>query len=118
MARILVLVEADPYAGWRAAETLDQALAALAFEHEVSVLFLGMGAQCLVPGQHAEVLALRDVASGFRALTAHGVHRIGADERALRGAGLGDRVPSMAVERLDAAGCARWLREAEVVLSG
>jgi sulfur relay protein TusC/DsrF len=118
MAQILVVVDADPYAGWRATETLDLALAALAFEHEVSVLFVGSGVHCLVPAQRPHDLALRDVASGFRALLAHGVTRVGAAERALRDHGLSSVALSMPVARLDDAGCAHWLREAEVVLGG
>lgn len=71
MARVLVVFrEGSAHAG-RVRDGIDLALAALAFDHEVRVLFTGAGTALL----HEE----GELAANLRALSYHGATAVGAD---------------------------------------
>ncbi len=55
-SKLLVAVRHAPYGGSLAKTAIDTALAAAAFEQDVSVLFLGAGVLNLVPGQDGHAL--------------------------------------------------------------
>ena len=115
MARILLLFSHATHDGWRAREGLDAGLAALAFDHELSLLFVGAGV-CLLRTTPQAAPGLRDWGASLGALGAHGAERVGAAADALAAHGLaGARLRLDAIE-LDAAQRSDWIRSADVVL--
>jgi tRNA 2-thiouridine synthesizing protein C len=115
MARVLLLFTHAPHDGVRAREGLDAGLAALAFEHELSVLFAGAGVALLRPGVQAAT-GLRAWTAGLRALPVHGADRIGADGEALAVHGIDPGAALMPVQSLSAAARRQWIADADVIL--
>lgn len=116
MSRILVLFRHAAHDRGRARDGLDAALAALAFEHAVDVLFVGAGVGLLRDAAQGSALQ-RDWTPGLRALPRHGVERVGADAEALAAHGLDRGRLALPAQALDAPQRARWLAEADVVLA-
>jgi tRNA 2-thiouridine synthesizing protein C len=118
MARVLVVFRQGPHGSVRAREGLEVALAALAFEHEVSVYFCGDGVALLRRGQHTDAALVKDFCRGFRALGLHGLRRAGVSADAMREHGLsrGGLLLDDAVA-LNAAQAAAWMSEADAVFS-
>lgn len=116
MARVLLLFSQGPDAGGAGREGLDAGLAALAFDHQLAVLFEGAGAT-LLRAVHAPGDGLPDWRRGLRTLPLHGASPIGVDAGALAAHGLDAAALLMPVETLDAAARRRWLAEADVVLA-
>jgi tRNA 2-thiouridine synthesizing protein C len=115
MANILVLFRHGAHDRGRARDGLDAALAALAFEHELDVLFVGDGVSLLRDAAQSAPLQ-RDWTPGLRALPRHGARRLGADRDALAAHGLERGPLALPVEVLDPATRARWMAQADVVL--
>jgi tRNA 2-thiouridine synthesizing protein C len=115
MARILLLFTQGPDAGGAAREGLDAGLAALAFDHELGVLFEGAGVALLRP-PHPPGAGLPDWRRGLRTLPLHGAAAIGADAGALRAHALDRDALLLPAVPLDAAARRRWLADADVVL--
>jgi sulfur relay protein TusC/DsrF len=84
---LLVVLRAGPHASLRGLEARDFALAALAFEHRVSLLLLGDGIGMLQRGQAPAPIEREDSVPGMRALLHHGLERIVVldDDLAARG---------------------------------
>jgi tRNA 2-thiouridine synthesizing protein C len=116
MARILVLFRHAALDRGRGRDGLDAALAALAFEHAVDVLFVGAGVSLLRDVAQGAPLQ-RDWTPGLRALPRHGVERLGVDAEALTSLGMDPRRLALPAQVLDAPGRARWMAEADVVLA-
>jgi tRNA 2-thiouridine synthesizing protein C len=116
MSRILLLFSHATHDGWRAREGVDAGLAALAFEHELSLLFVGAGVCLLRPGAQGTE-GLRDWAPALRGLAVHGAERIGADAEALTAHGLHGAPLRLHALTLDAAQRRDWIRSADVVLA-
>lgn len=104
MAGVLVVFRNGPSDALRVRDCLDLALAALAFDHSVRVLFTGEGAE-LLRGED------RELSANLRALAFHGAEAIGVDVAlAVPGA------PVLAAQPLDAATRSAWLAAADHVL--
>lgn len=104
MSRVVVVFRAGPAEALRARDCLDLALAAIAFDHSVRVLFTAGGA-ALLRGADSELSA------NLRALAFHGAEAIGVDAAL---AVPGD--PVLAAEPLDDATRSAWLAAADHVL--
>jgi tRNA 2-thiouridine synthesizing protein C len=117
MARVLVVFSQPPHGGTRAREGLDLALAAIAFDHEVSVYFCGEGIGLLRSGQDTRGALLKDWCRAFRALPVHGLHRAGAASVDLNAQDVSPGALLLDVQSLVADEAARWLAEADVVFS-
>lgn len=118
MARVTVLFGDGPYGSARGLDALDATLAAIAFEHEVSALFIGAGVALLRTGQDPAALGAKRWTDALRALPVYGIARVGADAAALARHGLDRGALLLAAEPLDDAAMARWIAESEVVLGG
>lgn len=116
MARLLLLFSHGPDPGGAARDGLDAGLAALAFDHGLSVLFEGAGVTLLRPA-HAPGEGLPDWRRALRTLPLHGAAPVGADAAALAAHGLDPAALLLPAEPLDAAARARWIAEADVVLA-
>jgi len=103
MARVLVLFRAGPAQADRVRDCLDLALAAIAFDHDVRVLFTGDGV-ALVRGDDAGLTA------NLRALAFHGASAIAVDAAFADGGAL-------AAQPLDADAQRAWLAAADHVLA-
>lgn len=115
MPRIVLLFAQGPDAGGAARDGLDAGLAALAFDHDLRVLFDGAGVSLLRP-LHAPGEGLPDWRRGLRALPLHGA-TIGADGAALALHGLDGGALLLDAQALDPGTRRRWLAEADVVLA-
>jgi predicted peroxiredoxin len=104
VARVLVVFRAGPAEPMRVRDCLDLALAAIAFDHSVRVLFTGAGAE-LLQGRDGELSA------NLRALAFHGAEAIGVDAAASVAGG-----PVLAAQPLDEAARSAWLATADHVL--
>lgn len=104
MANVVVVFRVGPEDGMRVRDCLDLALAAIAFDHDVRVLFTGAGAELLRGAD-------RDLSANLRALVFHGVEAIAVEASQ---AVAGD--PVLAAIALDEAGIRAWLATADHVL--
>ncbi len=118
MARVLVIFRHAPHGRVDARETLDVALAALAFDHAVSVYFCGAGVDCLRAEQAPDAIGAPAIARNLRALAAHGAERIGVDAEALRARGLSASDLQLPAIGLEGDTAAQWLADAEHVFNG
>ena len=100
MSRVLLVFSAPAQRLGRSRDGLDLALALLAFEHEVGVLFIGEGACLLAPGQDWAGIGLPETGRSLAALAHHGAVRVAASAACLAARGITDT--EIAVERLDA----------------
>jgi tRNA 2-thiouridine synthesizing protein C len=116
MKRVLVLFRSAPHGTSRAREGLDAALAALAFDQPLRVLFAGDGLYAIARAQDGTAAGAKPTAPGFRALPHHGAERVGALRADAEARGLGAADLALDVEWLDAAQARRWLAESDVVL--
>lgn len=81
--RVLVVLCEPPHAGARARERIDLVLMALAFELEVSVVFVGAGVlQLLRPDDRAD--SVHDHGAALGSLALYGIHGVYAEAEALR----------------------------------
>jgi sulfur relay (sulfurtransferase) DsrF/TusC family protein len=103
-----VLVVITAAAGARARDGLDAALAALAFEHRLSLLLLGDGVSALAPDQRPAAHGQADIGRGVAALAHHGAEAIAADAAALAARGI---AAPAGVRVLGADEIAPWIAE-------
>lgn len=115
MARLLLVFSRGPDAGGAGRDGLDAGLAALAFDHQLAVLFEGAGVSLLRPA-HAPGEGLPDWRRGLRTLPLHGAAPVGADAEALAAHGLDACTLLLPADALDAAARARWIADADAVL--
>lgn len=104
MANVVVVFRHGPADAMRVRDCLDLALAAIAFDHPVRVVFTGAGAELLRGAD-------RDLSANLRALAFHGAEAIAVDA-ALAVAG----DPVLAAQPLDDATMRTWLAAADHVL--
>ncbi len=115
--RIAVVCRQPPYGSSLAREALDAAMAAAAFDQQVSLIFLGDGVWQLCRRQRAEAIGQRSLEQQLATLPLYDVDRLYADADALRQRGLGSGDLSLPVEALDGDAIAALLRRQDVVLS-
>lgn len=108
MRAVLLIFSSAPWRGGRARDGLDLALALLAFDHPVSVLFVEDGVQLLVPGQSPGRSGLAEVARGLHALSHHGAKAMVASSDCLRGRGIA--ATDLAVECMEAVALGRFIK--------
>ena len=113
MSRVLVVFQHGPYGCLRPREGLDFALAAVAYEHRVRVLFVGAGLELLRRGQDPQSIAQNPYTQGFRALSLHGVEACGFDRQERQARGLRPEDLLIEGQDLDAAERQRWVRDAD-----
>ncbi len=107
MTAVLVIIASA--GGMSARDGIDAALAAIAYEHSVSVLLIADGV-CLLSAQHRpEMQGLPDLARGLAALLHHGAATIAASSECMRVREIFD--VAVAVQRLGA-------NELSVLISG
>ena len=116
MAEILLIFRRGPHDGLRSREGLDAALAALAFDHPLSVLFDSAGATLLRPAVDCADAGLSAWTMGLGALPLHGIRRCGVSEHALAVHGLRDQSLLLDAQVLDRAAAASWIAQSDVVL--
>lgn len=76
---LLVLVRYPPYGNSLARVSLDVALAAAAFDQEVSLLFLGDGVLQLLPEQDSRALGMKNQGRTLASLPLYDIDRVYAD---------------------------------------
>lgn len=113
MSRVLVMFTASAQHGGRTRDGIDLALALLAFDHQVGVLFIDDGVGMLVPDQATAVLGLPDCSRALAALAHHGAFPVAASADCLVARGIG--ATAIEVERLETAALASFLAEFEHV---
>lgn len=102
--RILVVFREGPAQAVRVRDGIDLALAALAFDHELDVLFTGDGAALL--------RETGELGANLRALAFHGAHAIGVDA-----ALAAPSSPVLDAQPLDAAAQRAWFACADHVFA-
>lgn len=100
MSRILIVFASAAFQGGRARDGLDAALAAIAFDHEVGVLFIHNGVNLLASAPEPKPFGLPDLGRGLGALIHHGAQALAASDFCMQARGI--KQTSIAVERLDA----------------
>ena len=99
MSRVLVIFASPP--GSSARDGIDAALAALAYDHSVSVMLVGNGVCLVAPGQQPQLHGVPDLARGLAALIHHGVDEVLVSAACLRVRGIA--VSGVAVRALESA---------------
>lgn len=107
MSRILVVIRSAPGPGAR--EAVDVSLAALAYEHEVSILLLGAGVAALQAIPAVASPPIPDLPRALEACRHHGLQRLAASEDCWVERGLESRLKD--VEMLSPAGVAQMIEE-------
>ena len=96
---LTLLVRHAPRRGQASLETLEVAMAGVAYEHAVTVVFLGEGVWHLAAGQRPPA-GERSFARGWGSLTALGDAALVADDADLRARGLSNQALIADVERV------------------
>lgn len=115
--RLLFVFRHGPHGSGSAREGLDAALAAIAFEHRVSALFLGDGVLVLKRDQDTADAGVKDYAQGFRALLHHGLERAVVSQAAIAALGITPGGMILPVEALAASALPDWIAEHDAVFS-
>lgn len=102
MSSVLIVIASG--LGASARDAIDAALAAIAYEHRVSVLLIGDGVSLLAPNQAPDRHGLPDLARGLAALLHHGAETLAASAQCLRERGItATAVAAAALTRADIA---------------
>lgn len=104
--RCLFVIRTPPLGGNRARETLDQILAAAAFDQDVCLLFLDDGVYQLLGHQNPSMLGLEPVAPLLTALPLYDVNELWVERESLHERGLAEAdlvVPVRGITRIDVA---------------
>jgi tRNA 2-thiouridine synthesizing protein C len=80
---ILFIAQHPPYGSSKSRELLDIALAASAFEQQVSLLFIADGVFILADQQQPDTLQLKDISKTLKLLPMYGVDKLYAQAQAL-----------------------------------
>lgn len=79
---LLVVIRHPPYGSSLARAALDVALAAAAFERNISLLFLGDGVLQLLPGQDGRAVGLKNLGAALGSLPLYGIEQVYVDAEA------------------------------------
>ena len=80
--RLLLVIRHSPYGSSLARASLDVALAAAAFDQQISLLFAGDGVLQLLPGQDCESRGVKNVGRLLSSLPLYGIEHIYVDAEA------------------------------------
>lgn len=86
MSRMLIVIASG--LGSSVRDAIDAALAAIAYEHRVSVLLIGDGVTLLAPNSEPDRHGLADLARGLAAVLHHGAEVVAASAQCLRERGI------------------------------
>lgn len=117
MKKFLFILRRPPYQGSATRESLDMLMTVAAFDQPVRVLFLDDGVFLLKTGQRPEGLGLKPVQPWLAALQVYDVEDLWAEEESLAERGLDRQNLSLQVHPLRRAEVARFVAEADVVVS-
>lgn len=112
MSRMLVVIRSAP--GPKAREAVDVSLAALAYEHDVSILLLGAGVAALQAMPTAQSPPIADLPRALEACRHHGLQRLAVSEACWLDRGLESGLSD--VEMLSPAGVVQMIEEHQHVL--
>ncbi len=115
--QIAVVCRQPPYGSSLAREALDAAMAAAAFDQQVSMIFLGDGVWQLCRRQQPEAIGQRSLEKQLATLPLYDVSHLYADVEALRQRGLDTADLSLPVTLLDSDAISVLLKRQDVVLS-
>ncbi len=101
---LLLIFRRAPYGQGLARAGFDVALAAAAFEQPVSLLFMDDGVWQLLPGQQADRIDAKSIASTLDSLPLYDIDTVYVDAAALQRFGLDQDRLAMPVEVLDEQG--------------
>lgn len=102
MAKSVLLISRQaPWAGIGAAEALDIALAAGAFDLPLSMLFMDDGVFQLLDQQQPQKLEQKDLSANLQALPIFGIEQLYVAQQCLSKRGLADSTLAVNAERLD-----------------
>ena len=113
--RFLLVCRQPPYGSAGARAALDLAMAAAAFEQDVSLLFLGAGVSQLIAGQQSDAIGEKSLEKQLAALPLYDVDELYADADALQRYGLAASELSLPVQLLDTAGIAQLFASSDIV---
>ncbi len=118
MAKSVLLISRHaPWAGVSAAEALDIALAAGAFDLPLSVLFMDDGVLQLLAQQQPHSLEQKDLSANLQALPMFGIEQLYVAQQCLAQRGLGDSPLALAADRLDDQQIQQLIRQYDYVVT-
>ncbi len=118
MAKSVLLISRQaPWAGIGAAETLDIALAAGAFDLPLSMLFMDDGVFQLLDQQNPQQLEQKDLSANLQALPIFGIEQLYVSKQCLSQRGLDNSALVVAVDRLDNQQVQQLIRQYDYVMT-
>lgn len=118
MAKSVLLISRQaPWAGIGAAEAVDIALAAGAFDLPLSILFMDDGVLQLLEQQQPQVLEQKDLTANLQALPMFGIEQLYVAQQSLTERGLADSPLAMAAERVDDQAIQHLIRQYDYVMT-
>lgn len=118
MAKSVLLISRNaPWAGIGAAEALDIALAAGAFDLPLSMLFMDDGVFQLLDQQNPQQLELKDLSANLQALPIFGIEQLYVAKQCLAARGLLDSSLAIVVEQLDDQQIQKLIRQHDFVMT-
>ena len=117
MAKSVLLISRQaPWAGVAAAEALDIALAAGAFDLPLSVLFIDAGVLQLVAQQQSQILEQKDLSANLQALPMFGIEQLYASQHCLNARGVCQTQLAVPAELLDDVQIQQLIRQFDHVM--
>ena len=118
MAKSVLLISRQaPWAGIAAAEALDIALAAGAFDLPLSMLFMDDGVLQLLKQQQSNLLEQKDLSANLQALPMFGIEQLYVAQQCLTQRGVDNRSLAVAAERLDDQQVQQLIRQHDYVVT-
>ena len=118
MAKSVLLISRQaPWAGIGAAEAVDIALAAGAFDLPLSILFMDDGVLQLLEQQQPQVLEQKDLTANLQALPMFGIEQLYVAQHCLNVRGLADSPLAMPAERVDDQAIQHLIRQYDYVMT-
>lgn len=115
--RIAVVSRRAPYGSSLPREALDAAMAAAAFDQQVTLIFMGDGVWQLCRQQQPDAIGQRSLEQALATLPLYDVERLYVDADALQLRGLRADDLSLPAQLLDSDAIATLLKQQDVVLS-
>ncbi|HZJ92764.1 MAG TPA: sulfurtransferase complex subunit TusC [Thiopseudomonas sp.] len=114
---VLLISRQAPWAGIAAAEALDIALAAGAFDLPLSLLFMDDGVLQLLEQQQPQLLEQKDLSANLQALPMFGIEQLYVAQQCLDERGLADSPLAIEAERLDDLQIQQLIRQFDHVIT-
>ncbi|MBB6521972.1 sulfurtransferase complex subunit TusC [Pseudoteredinibacter isoporae] len=114
---IALICHHSPYGSAKARELIDVALAAAAFDQNVSLIFMGAGVLQLKDGQDPSSIEQKNLGKLLSMLELYDIENIFALDSAIEQFGMKDGSLSAAAKVVDAQNIANWLQEQDICVS-